>query len=118
HVVRLDARTRVTLEAVGQTATQLSLTQGNVAATVAALKSGESFEIGTPNLAFRARQPGEYRFDVDSEAGTTRVWVQSGAASVYGDHGETLELRTGQRVTFRERSLAKVATPAFAATDD
>lgn len=118
HALRLNGETQLVLENVGETATQLSLTQGSVVATVTRLHPGDSFELGTPNLAFRARQPGDYRIDVDTRQGVTRVVVLSGSAVVYGAQGEALEVRNGQRVTFKERSLTRVQQAAFAATDD
>lgn len=118
HAVRLNGETQLVLENVGDTATQLSLTQGAMAATVTHMNPGDSFEVGTPNLAFRARQPGDYRIDVDPKEGITRIVVQSGSAVVYGEKGEALEVKNGQRVTFRARDLSRVLTPAFAANDD
>src|SRR5262245_9935418 len=118
HALRLDGETQIVLENVGDAATQLSLTQGAVAATVTHLNPGDSFEVGTPNLAFRARQPGDYRIDVDARQGLTRISVQSGSAVVYGEKGEALEVKNGQRVTFRGRDLSRMLQPAFAASDD
>ena len=118
HALRLNGETQMVLENVGDTSTQLSVTQGALVATVTRLNPGDSFEIGTPNLAFRARQPGDYRIDVDTRQGMTRITVLSGLAVVYGEKGEALEVKNGQRVTFRDRNLARVQQPAFAATDD
>ncbi|WP_460890827.1 FecR domain-containing protein, partial [Ramlibacter alkalitolerans] len=118
HALRMNDQTQLILENVGETATQLSLTQGSIAATVTRVNPGDSFEIGTPNLAFRARQPGDYRIDVDTKKGVTRVVVLSGSAVVYGEKGEALEVRNGQRLTFRDRNLTRLLQPAFAATDD
>jgi hypothetical protein len=118
HALRLNGETQLVLENVSETAAQLSLTQGSVLATVTHMNPGDSFEVGTPNLAFRARQPGDYRIDVDVKQGVTRLVVLSGAGVVYGEKGEALEVRNGQRLTFRERSLTRVQQPAFAATDD
>jgi hypothetical protein len=118
HALRIDGQTQLILENVGDASTQLSLTQGSVVATVTGLNPGDSFEIGTPNLAFRARQAGDYRIDVDRRKGLTRIVVLSGAGVVFGEKGEALEVRNGQRVTFRERDLTRVQQPAFAATDD
>ncbi|WP_299760522.1 FecR domain-containing protein, partial [Ramlibacter sp.] len=118
HALRVDSQTQVTLENASPTSTQLSLTQGSLLATVTRANPGDSFEIGTPNLAFRARQPGDYRIDVDASQGTTRVVVLAGTAVVYGEQGQAQELKAGQRATFRERGLAKVKLPLFAATDD
>jgi hypothetical protein len=118
HAVRLNGETQLVLENVGETATQLSLTQGSIVATVTRMNPGDSFEVGTPNLAFRARQPGDYRIDVDTKQGVTRLVVLSGLAVVYGEKGEAMEVRSGQRAVFRERTLARVQQPLFAATDD
>ena len=118
HALRLDGQTQLVLENVSENATQLSLTQGSVVLTVTRVNPGDSIELGTPNLAFRARQAGDYRIDVDTKAATTRVVVLSGAGVVYGEKGEVQELRSGQRAGFRQRSLAPVKQPAFAATDD
>src|SRR5205085_1828712 len=70
-----------------------------------------------PNLAFRARQAGDYRVDVDLKQGVTRIVVLTGTAVVYGEKGEALEVKSGHRVTFRDRNLARVPQAAFAATD-
>jgi hypothetical protein len=118
HALRLDGQTQLVLENVSENATQISLTQGSLVLTVTRVNPGDSIELGTPNLAFRARQPGDYRIDVDAKAVVTRVVVLSGAGVVYGEKGEALELRSGQRASFRERSLDRVQQAAFAATDD
>jgi len=118
HALRLDSQTQLVLENVSENATQISLTQGSVVMTVTRVAPGDTIELGTPNLAFRARQPGDYRIDVDTKAGTTRVAVLSGAAVVYGERGEAQELRSGQRAGFRDRALASVQQAAFAATDE
>ncbi len=118
HTLRLSSESHVTLEPALEGVTQLALTQGTLAAHVGRMAPGEVLEIGTPQLALRLRQPGDYRIDVDTRAGTTRVTVISGAAVAYGERGENQDLRMGQRVTFRERSLARNPTPAFMAADD
>lgn len=118
HALRMDGQTQLVLDNVVPTATQVSLTQGTLAATVAGLQPGDEFEVGTPNLAFRARSEGDYRIDVDAKQGTTRVAVLTGVGVVYGEKGEAMEIRTGQRVTFRARNLARVQQGAFVATDD
>jgi hypothetical protein len=118
HALRLDGQTQIVLENVSDTATQISLTQGSLAATVTRVNPGDTFEVGTPNLAFRARQAGDYRIDADPKQGTTRIFVLAGSGVVYGEQGEALEIRTGQRMVFRNRDLTRVHTPAFVATDD
>ena len=88
HAVRLDSETQVVLENVGRAATQLSITQGNVAASVTGVEAGASFEIGTPNLAFRARQPGDYRIDVEAvPLGAGRTFLHMRYAYGFGGVG-------------------------------
>jgi uncharacterized cupin superfamily protein len=117
HLLRLDGQSQVSLEAVGES-TQVSLLRGSLALAVSKLAAGENVEVGTPNLALRARQPGDYRIDVDPQQGTTRVSVMSGGVVVYGEQGESIDLLAGQRVTFRDRTLAKAPMPAFTAVDE
>lgn len=119
HALRLDGQTQVGLESMGDGAgTQVSLLRGSLALAVPRLAAGENVEVGTPNLALRAKVPGDYRVDVDPQQGTTRVSVMGGAVAVYGEHGETQEIAAGQRFTFRDRSLARAPTPAFTAVDE
>ncbi len=107
--IRLDGRTRVEIVALDDQVTQLSVTEGSIDVRVRSLPDGENFEIDTPNLAYRAAYPGDYRIDVDASDGTTRVTIHSGTGVVYGEDGHTMPLGGGQQVTFRARSLAPVA---------
>jgi hypothetical protein len=73
------------------------------------LEAAENLEIDTPQLAFRAAQPGDYRIDVDPAGGTTRVAVRSGLALVYGASGQALQLQAGDQLAFAGRELEPVA---------
>jgi hypothetical protein len=108
--VRLDGQTRLEIMVLDDQAAQLSLTQGTLYVRVRSLPDGENFEIDTPNLAYRAAYPGDYRIDVDATDGTTRVTIHSGTGAVYGEGGHAMPLGGGQQITFRARSLAQVAT--------
>ena len=106
--VRMGGQTQLEVLALDDQSTQLSVTQGTVYVRVRSLPEGENFEIDTPNLAFRAAYPGDYRVDVDATGGTTRVTIHSGTGAVYGEAGQSLPLGGGQQITFRARSLAQV----------
>jgi hypothetical protein len=106
--VRMDGRTHLEILALDDQTSQLSVTQGVLNVRVRSLPEGENFEIDTPNLAYRAAYPGDYRIDVDAASGTTRVTIHSGTGAVYGESGQALPLGGGQQVTFRARSLAQV----------
>jgi hypothetical protein len=90
---------------------QFLLQQGSLNARVRELAPGENFEVGTPNLAVRALQPGDYRIDVEGDGRSTRVTVHSGLASVFGENGESIQLGAGQQASFAGRSLAQVQRP-------
>jgi hypothetical protein len=107
-VVRMDGRTRLAVLALDDQSAQLSVTQGTVYMRVRNLPEGENFEIDTPNLAYRAAYPGDYRIDVDAQQGVTRVTIASGTGAVYGEKGQALPLGGGQQISFKGRSLEKV----------
>ncbi|HEY0887417.1 MAG TPA: FecR family protein, partial [Ramlibacter sp.] len=88
--LRLDGRTRLDILALDDRSMQLSVTQGTVYVRVRSLPEGENFEVDTPNLAWRAAWPGDYRVDVDPAEGTTRVTIHSGSGAVYGESGQAL----------------------------
>ena len=109
--LHLDGETHLGFSEVDDRTAQFLLQQGTVQARVREITQGENFEIGTPNLAFRAMQPGEYRVDVDPQGGTTRVVVFSGMATVYGETGHSLNIGAGQQAAFAGRQLAAVQVP-------
>lgn len=108
--VRMDAQTRVDVHALEDKAAQLVVMQGSVNARVRTLAGQENFEIDTPNLAFRASQPGEYRVDVDAPRGTTRVTVLSGSGVAYGENGEPLPITARRQMVFSGRGLNQVSS--------
>jgi hypothetical protein len=107
--VRLDGQTHLEILALDDQTAQLSVTQGTVYVRVRTLPEGENFEIDTPNIAYRAAYPGDYRIDVAAAYGTTRVTIHSGTGAVYGENGEALPLGGGQQITFKGRSLAQLS---------
>src|SRR5439155_1780542 len=101
--LHLDSRTFVEVVALDGDVLRLNVNQGVVNARVRQLQGGENFEINTPQLTFRAMQPGDWRIDIDAARGFTRIAVHSGAAVVYGAGGGTLQLEPGQQVAFTGR---------------
>ena len=108
-LLRLDGATSVLLQQVDDEQVKLQLLQGTLALRLADLAPDDRFEIDTPNLAFVASRSGDYRIDVDLSRGVTRVTVLSGDAVLYGERGESTELRAGQRLAFSGRQLATLA---------
>ena len=106
--LRINGQTALEISEQGDNATRLTLTQGALSVRVRNLYPGETLEINTPNLAFTASQPGEYRLDVDPNYGTTAVMVRSGSGMVYGENGASRALGSQQQVRFADRQLAQV----------
>jgi hypothetical protein len=115
--LHLDGQTFLDIADLDEDALQASLNEGTVNARVRELERGENFEIDTPQLAFRASQPGDYRIDVDPAQGTTRVTVRSGAALVYGANGQAQQLDGPQVVTFAGKELERVNVQASPLND-
>ena len=110
--LHLASQTFVEVMALDDDVLQLTVNEGTVNARVRQLEGGENFEVTTPQLAFRASRPGDYRIDVDPTAGYTRVTVRSGIAMIYGAGAGVLQLRGGQQMAFTGRNLAAVAVPS------
>jgi len=111
--LHVASETHLGVSDLDERAAHFMLQQGTVNARVRELLPGENFEIGTPNLALRALQPGDYRIDVDADTQQTRVVVHSGLAAIYGEGGQSIQMGAGQQATFAGRSLARVQAPPF-----
>ena len=105
--LRINGQTALEISELDDSTTRLTLTQGSLALRVRNLYPGETLEVNTPNLAFTASQPGEYRLDVDPRYGTTGVTVRSGSAVVYGENGASRTLGSQQQLRFSDRQLAQ-----------
>jgi hypothetical protein len=103
-IARMDAGTLLTVLGADERTTQLQVSQGRIDLHVRGLADGETVEVDTPNLAFVARRPGDYRIDVAPDGGTTDVTVLRGAGDVYGD-GTSLALAPGQGYRFGGQDL-------------
>jgi len=106
--LHLDSQTFIDVTNVDALAFQASLNEGTANARVRDLQPGENFELDTPQLAFRASQPGDFRIDVDARSGTTRVIVHSGSAQVFGAGGESLQMQAGEQLAFTGRDLEQI----------
>ncbi|BDT66857.1 hypothetical protein os1_10220 [Comamonadaceae bacterium OS-1] len=105
--LRLNGQTALEISEQDDNNTRLTLTQGSLALRVRNLYPGETLEVNTPNLAFTASEPGEYRLDVDASFGTTAVTVRSGSAVVYGENGASRTLGSQQQARFFDRKLGQ-----------
>lgn len=116
-IARMDAGTLLTVLAADDRTTQLQVSQGRIDLHVRRLAPGETVEVDTPNLAFVARQPGDYRIAVAPDGSTTDVTVLNGAGDVYGD-GTSLALAPGQGYRFGGQDLNNYGLLPPAPPDD
>jgi hypothetical protein len=112
-MLHVDSETFLEVRLLDEALLQTVLRKGVVQARVRTLASGELFEIDTPQLAFRALQPGTYRIDADAARRITRVTVRDGVASVSGSRGRTLMLYPGQQLEVAGTDLEQVASVSF-----
>ena len=116
-LLRIEGPAHLHLAEINTRTTQLNLTQGTMQARVRTPVDAHHFDLNTPNLAFRAEQPGDYRIDVDRARNFTRVAVLSGRGTVYGASGQRLPITAGQQIDFGGTALAKQGEAAVARTD-
>lgn len=115
--LRLDGSTSLSFSTLDDQTVQIALTQGSLIARLRSLPPGQRFEIDTPNLAFTASQPGDYRLEVDPATNTTRVTVRSGSAALYGGNGASTGITASEQITFSGNDLAQVAAQTAPALD-
>jgi len=98
-LARIDSETSLTLTNVSQNAVQLQLHQGALNLHVRRLYDNEVYEVDTPNQAFTVQKPGDYRFDVDSDADKTVITVWRGEGESTGS-GPSVRIRANQQARF------------------
>lgn len=98
-LIRIDSETSLTLTNIGENAVQLQLHQGAMNLHVRRLYDGETYEVDTPNQAFTVQKPGDYRFDVDSDADKTVITVWRGEGESTGS-GPAVRIRASQQARF------------------
>jgi hypothetical protein len=116
-IARMDGATLLGVLADDEGATQLQLSQGRIDLHVRRVNPGETVEIDTPNLAFVARAPGDYRIVVAPDGGSTDVAILRGAGDVYGD-GNGYQLGPGQGYRFGGQDLDNLGAVAIQPYDD
>jgi hypothetical protein len=116
-VLHLDSESFLDVKLLDDALLQAVLHEGVVQAHVRALAPGELLEVDTPQLAFRAQQPGSYRIDADPQRHITRVAVRDGMATVTGRSGRTLTLYPGQQLEVAGTDLEQLASVSFADDD-
>jgi hypothetical protein len=101
-LARLDGGTLASIENTGDGATQLRLTQGRIRLHVRRLMPGEVVEVDTPDVAFVADQPGDYRIEVDPSGNTAVVSTLRGHGEAWGDR-VVYDVGPGQAMRFGQQ---------------
>jgi len=112
-VLHVDSETFLEVRLLDEHVLHSQLHKGTLQARVRRLSAGELFEVDTPQLAFRALQPGTYRIDADGARRITRVSVRDGTASVSGSSGRSLKLYPGQQLEVAGTDLDQIASVSF-----
>ncbi|MGJ7582338.1 DUF6600 domain-containing protein [Variovorax sp. RHLX14] len=118
--VRTDARSSLEFTQIDDGTIQLTLMQGSLDLHIRDDPDDQRIEVDTGNLALVILSRGDYRIDADPAAGTTRVAVAAGSATVYGENGAPLPLGSRQQITVSGRDLgtAETRVPQTAAAFD
>ncbi len=118
--LRMDSETSLTLTNVDDQNVQVELDQGTLNLHIRKLYDGEIYEVDTPNLAFTVTKPGDYRFDVDPNGGTTLISVWKGEGEATGE-GNGVRVRSGERAAFSNGTSLEhqiTGAPGFDGFDD
>jgi len=114
--IRLGPETSITILDLEDGVTQLRLSLGSILFRVRHFDNGETFEVGTPNLAFNVSQEGEFRLDTNENGDQTVATVFHGAAEITGA-GNSYSLTEGQQGTFSGTNQLSYDVGAIAAPD-
>jgi len=115
--LHLNGSTWLIFHALDDASTRLELSEGALAMRIRTLFPEERYEVGTAHLNFVASEPGDYRFDVDTAGGTTRLTLHSGSGVAYGRNGETRTLVAPQQIVYHGRPGAFIQSLAEAPRD-
>ncbi|HEY8153547.1 MAG TPA: DUF6600 domain-containing protein [Myxococcota bacterium] len=90
---------------------QLRVTSGHLSLDLRSLKTGQTFEIDTPNAAFTVERSGYYRVAVDGDV-TTFTSRRGGRAIVTPSAGESAAIGASEQVVVSGGDAAQVETYA------
>ncbi|MBT2321933.1 chromosome partitioning protein ParA, partial [Variovorax paradoxus] len=116
--LRLDGQTSIAMSELDDDTARITAQQGRLQVRVREELAGQRFEIDTGNLAVVIDAPGDYRIEADPAAGTTRVAIAAGSATLYGEGGESMPLGAQQQLTVSGRNLAAVSGAPVRAGND
>src|SRR5215831_6446657 len=116
-VIDLNSNTGISFLNLADRTAQIELSSGIVNFRVRHLKTGEVFEIDTPNQAFSIFQPGRYRLEASEDGSYTVVSIREGEGESTGN-GQTYRVQAGQRATFQGTTSLDAQVEDLTAPDD
>jgi hypothetical protein len=108
---RAGENTQLALTSLEPDYLQLRVTSGHVSLDLRELKSGQTFEIDTPNAAFTIERSGYYRVGVD-QTSTTFIGRRGGQATLTPAAGESLPIPSNQQVVITGDAAPQIETLA------
>jgi len=108
---RAGENTQLGLTSVEPDFLQLRVTSGHVSLDLRSLKTGQTFEIDTPNGAFTVERSGYYRVEVDGET-TTFTSRRGGRATLTPSAGESVLIGASEQVVVTGGDAPQIETYA------
>jgi hypothetical protein len=115
--IRLGSESGVEVLGIDDRSVQLKQTAGTLSIRVRALGPDETFEIDTPTAALSVLAPGEYRIDIDEQAGLLRVAALSGQIAVTAGSDAGTVRAGGQAEYSPDQGIAAAEVHALSAGD-
>lgn len=115
--IHLGERTGFSFLNLDDNTIQIRLTEGSINMRVRELRSGETYEIDTPNLAFTVTQAGDFRLDVNENGDVTNVTAFRGEGEVVTG-GQNYTVHAGDRADFSGAENPRMETGSARGPDD
>jgi hypothetical protein len=103
--LRLQGPAQLQIDALDDANLRVTLTEGSLNLAVRELAPDERIEVDTANVAMVVTRPGEIRVDTDPNGQSTAIGVRQGAATVYGETGESTSLEAPRLARYAGRQL-------------
>jgi hypothetical protein len=116
--LHLGSMTAISFLNLDQNITQVRLAEGKLNFRVREILQGDTYEVDTPNLAFTAREAGDFRIDVNENGDYTGVTVIRGEGEIAAG-GQTYPVHAGEHadVSGADNNV-KYSTSTAPAPDD
>src|SRR5713101_7743064 len=115
--IHLGERTGFSFLNLDDNTIQILLTEGSINMRVRELRSGETYEIDTPNLAFTVAKACDFRIDVNENGDVTNITAFRGEGEVTTG-GQNYTVHAGDRADFTGAENPRYETSTARGPDD